>query len=86
VCPIAAEPEAPQPLRELRRSRRLSQKDIADVTGVDQSKISRLERGELIPTKLMIGVLTKALRCKPEELFDRATLAVVISRQKPDAS
>lgn len=82
MSPIAAEPEAPQPLREIRRSRRLSQKDIADLIGTDQSTVSRLERGNLIPTRPQLARLAKALKCRPEDLFDRMTIAILVERQK----
>lgn len=84
--PIAADPENPQPLRTLRRSRRLSQMDVALMADEDQTVLSRLERGERIPTREQIAKLARALKCKPEDLFDRATLAVVAARHKAASS
>lgn len=82
MSPLAPEPENPQPLREYRRAKRLSQTDIGQLIGVHQAHVSRLERGEMIPTREMLAKLTKALKCRPEDLFDRSTIAVLVARQK----
>jgi ribosome-binding protein aMBF1 (putative translation factor) len=44
-----------------RRARRLTQKQLADITGIDQAEISRIERGQANPTTATLGTLTRAL-------------------------
>jgi len=44
-----------------RRALRLTQKQLADRTGIDQAEISRIERGQANPTTATLGMLTRAL-------------------------
>src|SRR4051794_35126977 len=44
-----------------RRALRLTQKQLADRTGIDQAEISRIERGQANPTTATLGTLTRAL-------------------------
>lgn len=44
-----------------RRARRLTQKQLAEKTGIDQAEISRIERGQANPTTATLGALTRAL-------------------------
>jgi ribosome-binding protein aMBF1 (putative translation factor) len=44
-----------------RRALHLTQKQLADRTGIDQSEISRIERGQANPTTATLGTLTRAL-------------------------
>jgi ribosome-binding protein aMBF1 (putative translation factor) len=72
-----AEAEGPEALAELealrlhfslarqlaaqRRALHLTQKQLADRTGIDQAEISRIERGQANPTTATLGTLTRAL-------------------------
>jgi DNA-binding XRE family transcriptional regulator len=44
-----------------RRERHLTQKQLAELSGIDQAEISRIERGQANPTTSTLGALTRAL-------------------------
>lgn len=44
-----------------RRDRRLTQMQLAGLSGIDQAEISRIERGQANPTTATLGALTRAL-------------------------
>jgi len=48
-------------LAERRRARHLTQKQLAELTGINQAEISRIERGQANPTTATLGALTRAL-------------------------
>lgn len=45
-----------------RRALELTQKQLAEMTGIDQAEISRIERGQANPTTATLGTLTRALK------------------------
>jgi ribosome-binding protein aMBF1 (putative translation factor) len=45
-----------------RRAQHLTQKQLAERSGIDQAEISRIERGQANPTAATLGALTGALR------------------------
>jgi len=44
-----------------RRALHLTQKQLAEMTCIDQAEISRIERGQANPTTATLGTLTRAL-------------------------
>lgn len=48
-------------LGDRRRERHLTQKELAQLSGIDQAEISRIERGQANPTATTLGALTRAL-------------------------
>lgn len=48
-------------LGEQRRAQHLTQTQLAELTGIDQAEISRIERGQSNPTTATLGALTRAL-------------------------
>ncbi len=59
-------------LRELRKARGLTQVQVAEETGIDQSQISRIESGET--TGMDFSVMERlctVLRCEPGDLLKR---------------
>ncbi len=48
-------------LLERRLEQNLTQKQLAQLSGIDQAEISRIERGQGNPTATTLGALTKAL-------------------------
>jgi len=44
-----------------RHALHLTQKQLAEQTGIDQAEISRIERGQANPTTATLGALTRAL-------------------------
>ncbi len=44
-----------------RRALNVTQKQLAEMTGIDQAEISRIERGQANPTTATLGTLTRAL-------------------------
>lgn len=57
-------------LRETREQRGLTQMALAELAGVDQTTISKIEVGTMqTPSWPIVARLAKALRVKPEALF-----------------
>lgn len=56
-------------IQELRKERKLTQEDLADVVGVDRSYMGFVERGERNPTLDKLIKIAKALRITLSELF-----------------
>jgi len=50
-----------QQLAARRRALQLTQKQLAEMAGIDQAEISRIERGQANPTTVTLGTLTRAL-------------------------
>lgn len=48
-------------LASQRRAQHLTQKQLAERSGIDQAEISRIERGQANPTTATLGALTGAL-------------------------
>jgi DNA-binding XRE family transcriptional regulator len=51
-------------VRELRRERKLTQKQLAAVSGIDQGEISRIERGQTNPTAATLAALLAPLNAR----------------------
>ena len=48
-------------LAEHRRAQHMTQKQLAERSGIDQAEISRIERGQANPTTATLGALLRAL-------------------------
>ena len=48
-------------LIERRHEKHLTQKQLAELSGIDQAEISRIERGQANPTTATLSALTRAL-------------------------
>ncbi len=57
-------------LRQLRRERALSQRDLSRMTGVAHDSISQLETGKREAQPKTIRKLAEALRVEPKELME----------------
>ena len=58
-----------QRLKELRKAKKISQEQLAGDTGFELSQIGRIERGETNTSISHVSAIAKALKIKPEELF-----------------
>jgi transcriptional regulator with XRE-family HTH domain len=58
-------------LRELRRQAKLTQSELADLTGVSQPAISQLENGTRSLDVAWMRTFARALRCAPADLLER---------------
>jgi transcriptional regulator with XRE-family HTH domain len=58
-------------LRRLRRSRRLSQEELADRAGINRNYVGMLEREENAATVDMLEKLAEVLDVEPIEFFKR---------------
>ncbi len=56
-------------LRTLRKNKNISQEKFAEITELDRTYISGLERGLRNPSFLIIKKLASALNVNPSELF-----------------
>ena len=57
-------------LRKTRESKGLTQAALADLAGIDQTTISKIEVGTMqAPSWPVVAKLAKALKVKPETLF-----------------
>src|SRR5271169_1141089 len=90
---LEAENEGPQAVRELeqfrqefslasqliesRREGKLSQRELATLSGVPQSEISRIETGASNPTYATITALLRPLGKRVQLVDDRSTVATV---------
>ena len=61
-------------LRILRKKRRISQVGLQMATGIDQSLISKYERGERLPTAQMLVLLADFFRVSTDFLLDRTVV------------
>ena len=56
-------------LKEERQRRQLTQQELAKISGVDRSTITRLERGATRASPVTMSKLARALKVKPSALF-----------------
>lgn len=56
-------------IRQLREQAGLTQKQLAEAVGVDQSAVARWESGENHPTAERIMQIADVLGCNPGDLF-----------------
>ena len=56
-------------LKEVRKEKKLSQTELAEMVGVSRNTISSIETGQFNPTAKLALVLCRALDKKFEELF-----------------
>lgn len=57
-------------VRHIRRLKGLTQKEVAEVCGIERSYLSRLEKGEFKPQLDTIVLLAQGLRVTLSELFE----------------
>lgn len=57
-------------LRDRRRDRRISQRDLENVSGISRSRISKYESGEIAMTVETAVRFAIILNCTLDELFD----------------
>ena len=57
-------------LFQIRKKRRLSQFDLAELAGIAQSSLARYERGEMQPSLEVINSLARALNVTTDELIN----------------
>jgi DNA-binding XRE family transcriptional regulator len=51
-------------MRELRKERKLTQKQLAEASGINQGEISRIERGQTNPTATTLAALLAPLNAR----------------------
>lgn len=56
-------------LKEFRRAKGLTQKQLADMVGSSKNTISSIETSQFCPTAYLAALLCVALECKFEDLF-----------------
>lgn len=63
-------------LRNIRKRKKMSQKDVAIKAGIAISQVGRIERGLLNPSISTLFVISLALEVEPKEIFDFEELFV----------
>lgn len=61
-------------LRQLRLNKHLSQEKLAEITGLDRTYVSGLERGKRNPSYLIVRRLSQSLNINEQELFNLGDL------------
>lgn len=56
-------------IKQLRKQRGLTIRELSEESAVSRSYISQLETGQKIPTIDTLCKLAKALKCRPEDLY-----------------
>lgn len=56
-------------LRHRRMERHLSQKELSELSGINQAHLSRIELGKVIPSLELAFKLAATLDCKIEDIF-----------------
>ncbi|WP_082518931.1 helix-turn-helix domain-containing protein [Leifsonia sp. Leaf336] len=67
-------------VRDRRKAAQLSQADLAALSGLDTSTVSRLERGELNPTLTTLLALAITLECEAFELIEGVEPPKLVAR------
>lgn len=55
-------------IKDIRKRMNITQKQLADLAGINQTDVSRYENGERIPTLSVAIKIAKALNCTVDEL------------------
>lgn len=59
-------------IKELRTKAGMTQQELADKLGVQQSSIAMYESGNRVPSTALLPALSKALGCSIDDLFKEA--------------
>jgi transcriptional regulator with XRE-family HTH domain len=70
-------------IRLLRQAKRLSQKQLAMLLGVERSAVSKWETGQAIPRAEKFPAIAEALGCDTSVLFANLDLPVVKPGEPP---
>lgn len=62
-------------LKEIRKTRRLTQEQVAEYISIDTSSISNIENGKYYPTAENLDKILKILNVTPSEIFTFESLA-----------
>ncbi len=57
-------------IQEVRKSKNLTQEQIAEFLGVEPSSLSNIERGKYYPTSEILNKIIRFLEVEPAELFN----------------
>ena len=56
-------------IKELRKEKKMSQTELAEIVGTTQNTISSLETGQYAPSAYLSGLISRALGCQWEDCF-----------------
>lgn len=59
-------------LKELRKSKKITQKELSEAIGVSQSAISHIENGKRLPSMKTAQALSDELDCTIDDLFNES--------------
>ncbi len=57
-------------IKEMRKKAYLTQAELAELTGISDGYISRLETGKVMPTADTLWKIAKAIGCKVDDLYE----------------
>lgn len=66
--------------RQWRKSRELTQDQLAEKMGIEQGTLSRLERGDIAYTQETLEAFAAGVGCQPADLFAEPTAENELSR------
>lgn len=62
-------PNFPKRLKKIRKSKGLTQKELADKIGINKSYVSRYEKGEHLPSLVIFEWICQALEVSSKDLL-----------------
>lgn len=71
----------PNNLREVRERRNFDQKKASERSDIPRGSYATLESGYNLPSLFTLEKIAKALRCKPEELYEPKYLQTILSHR-----
>lgn len=57
-------------IQEIRKSRKLTQEQLAEIVGIETASVSNIENGKYYPTAENLDKIITVLNIKPRELFE----------------
>lgn len=57
-------------IKDIRKNKNITQKELSELTGISQSFISEMEKGKYECNVALLCKLCKALKCSPNDLID----------------
>lgn len=70
-------------IRDIREEQRITRRDTADLAGINETNLGKIERGEGNPTFEMLLKLSGVLATTPSSLLDGISAALLPESERP---